>query len=193
MVSQANRKTRTIKAILTAARVEFGSSGYKNSSIDKIASKANVTKGAIYHHFVSKEKLFEAVLFEVTNSLSATVAETLVKYPPSPDLARKALEVFFEAAKEDGVIQICIVDAGSVVGLTKWRKIDSEHFGKQIRLVLSVASQNEGIDETSIEVFANIFSAAINEALLQCSNAKNYDQTSARYIDGIISLYDAIV
>src|SRR4051794_35919462 len=43
--------------ILDAALKLFTSQGYSNTSIDAIAAQAGVTKGAIYHHFKTKEDI----------------------------------------------------------------------------------------------------------------------------------------
>src|SRR5205085_89495 len=42
-------ETRT--ALLAAARELFGANGYPATSLDEIAARAGVTKGAFYHHF----------------------------------------------------------------------------------------------------------------------------------------------
>ncbi|MCU0696202.1 MAG: TetR/AcrR family transcriptional regulator [Myxococcaceae bacterium] len=49
--------------ILTAALEEFATRGYEAASTNTIASRAGVAKGLVFHHFGSKEALFE-VLFE---------------------------------------------------------------------------------------------------------------------------------
>ena len=49
--------------ILAAALEEFATRGYEAASTNAIASRAGVAKGLVFHHFGSKEALFE-VLFE---------------------------------------------------------------------------------------------------------------------------------
>ena len=44
--------------IIQAARKQFAKNGYALASMDEIAKSANVSKGGLYHHFPSKEKLF---------------------------------------------------------------------------------------------------------------------------------------
>jgi AcrR family transcriptional regulator len=48
--------------LLAAATVEFAESGYAGASLDGIAARAGVTKGAVYFLFAGKEELFFAVL-----------------------------------------------------------------------------------------------------------------------------------
>lgn len=56
--SLADTRTR----ILEAAAAMFAEQGYANASLDKVASKAGLTKGAVYWHFSSKQDLFLALL-----------------------------------------------------------------------------------------------------------------------------------
>ena len=55
----------TRERLLQAAFQEIYTSGFRGASLDTILSAAQVTKGALYHHFASKEALGHAVLDEV--------------------------------------------------------------------------------------------------------------------------------
>ncbi|MBL8939529.1 MAG: TetR/AcrR family transcriptional regulator [Archangium sp.] len=50
-----------MERILDAALEEFATRGYEAASTNLIASKAGVAKGLVFHHFGSKERLFEAL------------------------------------------------------------------------------------------------------------------------------------
>ncbi|MFG2636418.1 ScbR family autoregulator-binding transcription factor [Streptomyces sp. NPDC048362] len=56
------RAIRTRRAILVAAAAVFAEVGYEAATISEILSRADVTKGALYFHFASKEELAQAVL-----------------------------------------------------------------------------------------------------------------------------------
>lgn len=55
---------RTRERLLQAAFREVHRSGFQSASIDTILAATNVTKGALYHHFDSKEALGYAVVEE---------------------------------------------------------------------------------------------------------------------------------
>ena len=55
----------TRKTLLQAAFQEIYKSGFQAASLDHILAKAGVTKGALYHHFSSKQKLGYAVVDEL--------------------------------------------------------------------------------------------------------------------------------
>lgn len=52
--------TRT--RVLLAATELFAAQGYVNASLDKVAAKAGMSKGAVYWHFSSKQDMFLAIL-----------------------------------------------------------------------------------------------------------------------------------
>ena len=56
------RKLETRKLILDAAYQLFAEKGYAQATIDDIIRACGVSKGALYHHFASKEELFKALL-----------------------------------------------------------------------------------------------------------------------------------
>ena len=56
---------RTRERLLKAGFREVYRSGFQSASIDTILAAANVTKGALYHHFESKESLGHAIVDEV--------------------------------------------------------------------------------------------------------------------------------
>lgn len=61
MVQQA-RAIRTRKAVLEAAAEVFDERGYAATSMAEVLARAQVTKGALYFHFASKEELAQAVI-----------------------------------------------------------------------------------------------------------------------------------
>lgn len=56
---------RTRERLLSAAFREIYRSGFQSASLDTILASAGVTKGALYHHFDSKEVLGYAVVEEI--------------------------------------------------------------------------------------------------------------------------------
>ncbi|WP_327085057.1 TetR/AcrR family transcriptional regulator [Nonomuraea sp. NBC_01738] len=89
--------TRT--ALLEAAREEFAAHGVAGARVDRIAERAGVNKERIYGHFGSKEKLFDAVITEALDDLTAHialpgsdagayVADLSAYYEKHPDLVR---------------------------------------------------------------------------------------------------------
>src|SRR5882672_11119404 len=61
---------RTRERLLQAAFREIHRSGFQSAGIDAILAATNVTKGALYYHFDSKETLGYAVVEEIIAKLT---------------------------------------------------------------------------------------------------------------------------
>src|SRR6266487_1687549 len=61
----------TRRALIEAATRLFTENGYAETSIDEVAAGARVTRGALYHHFASKQEIFGAVC----DAVDATVVD----------------------------------------------------------------------------------------------------------------------
>ncbi|MEU8652408.1 ScbR family autoregulator-binding transcription factor [Streptomyces sp. NPDC048737] len=63
-MAKQERAIRTRRAIVEAAGAVFDEHGYTSTTISMVLERAQVTKGALYFHFASKEALAQAVLNE---------------------------------------------------------------------------------------------------------------------------------
>lgn len=95
-----NLSERKCRAIQEAGTVVFLRRGYEATSMDLIASEANVSKQTIYKHFHSKEELFKAIITDMTASLFASLSiSEAAKSSPERVLRSFALE-FLETMLE---------------------------------------------------------------------------------------------
>jgi AcrR family transcriptional regulator len=75
-LTQAERRERTRKALLGAARAVFGKRGFGAATLDEIAEKAGVTRGALYYNFPGgKDDLFVTLLEERVEERAAAIRE----------------------------------------------------------------------------------------------------------------------
>ncbi|MFG1992952.1 TetR/AcrR family transcriptional regulator [Actinoplanes sp. NPDC048988] len=63
-LTRAQQQERTRAAVLTAAAAEFAEHGYAEARVDRIAARAELTRGAVYSNFPSKRSLYLAVLLD---------------------------------------------------------------------------------------------------------------------------------
>ena len=85
----------TVKLILDAATHLFVEKGYDATSLQDIISETKLSKGAIYHHFSSKEKIFEAIFRRIGEQNTAALAK--VRDDPALNGLEK-LRAIFKAA-----------------------------------------------------------------------------------------------
>jgi AcrR family transcriptional regulator len=72
-VTRAESKERTRQRLLAEAQRLFREQGYAATSLEQIAEAAEVTKGAIYGHFASKEDLMLSAMDEARNPEAVTM------------------------------------------------------------------------------------------------------------------------
>lgn len=94
MVRQA-RSEATRKRIINAAVDLFAEVGYQATGLGDIIERAEMTKGALYYHFDSKEALATAIIEEGANT--ALTAFRSISEPSSPALENMIHGVFVVA------------------------------------------------------------------------------------------------
>ena len=71
-------------SIIEAAGNVFCREGYAGANIDLIATEAGVSRQTVYNHHRDKEKLFVAVVRDLTERSNAGVFATLATFPDQP-------------------------------------------------------------------------------------------------------------
>ena len=73
-LTRVQQQERTRASVLAAAKEEFTEHGYALAKIDRIAERAELTRGAVYSNFPSKRALYLAVLIDQVESAPASEA-----------------------------------------------------------------------------------------------------------------------
>jgi AcrR family transcriptional regulator len=123
--SNAELTEATRASLLARAREAFAAHGYADAPLDELVRAAGLTKGALYHHFGSKQGLFEAVL----RDLDAQVARVVEAAMPGGGATLGDLEAgchaWLEAMLDPGARRILLLDAPSVLGHRATREFDA--------------------------------------------------------------------
>ncbi len=99
-MQQRSEETRT--RILTAAESLFALNGYDATGVADICSEANVSKGAFYHHFPSKQAIFQALLEQWLSQLDTQLIANLNEASDVPEglvAMASQTDVIFEGAR----------------------------------------------------------------------------------------------
>ncbi len=123
--------TATQAALRAAGRRLFGLHGYDGSAISAITSEANVTAGALYHHFGDKKGLFAAVAEELDAGLvrlaASVSAKVLARGGSAWDAFLASIDAFLAAGVDPGARRIGLTDAPAVLGADGWNAIRDKH------------------------------------------------------------------
>jgi AcrR family transcriptional regulator len=168
MATQAERRSTTIRAIVDAARHLFVSRGFENTSVDEIAALAQVAKGAVYHHFASKELIFAQVFEEMTAELAMLVPPAARAGKDVLDSIRRGTLKYLSSIAGDKFRQVLLIDGPKVLGWEHWRAVDARYFGGTMNTPLG-ATLKRRASAREIEALGHLIAGAISEAALVCA------------------------
>jgi AcrR family transcriptional regulator len=160
---------RATRDRLVAAAVElFAARGFEGTSIEAVLEQTEVSRGSLYHHFASKQSLFEAVVAAVEARVGGEIVAASMAVGGSDPVARlrAGFLAWVRLAADPVVRRILLVDAPAVVGWRRWREIEEQYGLGMIRAVVQAAADDGRLPTTQVDVFAHMLLAAVNELAL---------------------------
>lgn len=192
-MKQQERVAATRTAIIAAALDAFGQRGYAHVTVDQIAGQAGVAKGALYHHFASKDVLFEAVLESVS---AAILAEVIAAAGQSSDF-REALSTgnraFFMACADPIKFRILLQDGPGVLGWARWRRIDQRNFGGLIKMAIVAGIEQGVIAASDPDIIVHTLLGAITEAAISAAESEDFMSCAEQYLNTIDAMIGGLV
>jgi AcrR family transcriptional regulator len=178
--AREDRAAATRAAILDTARNLFVERGYHGTSIEDIVTGSGVgTRGALYHHFESKQALFEEVFCEVVSEFMVMSDALIDDRGDSLDRLRHGLLSFVAgAANIAAVQQIILIDGPAVFGADRWRMMQTRRGLDAIAEGLERAIAEGAIEPQSVPALAQLLLALVDEAAIIV--AKSDDPAAAR-------------
>lgn len=116
--------TETRAKILEQAAAMFEEKGYKATTVDEIAAKLDLTKGAVFYHFKSKKDLFTQIWVELQKQMDTDIRRTAAKVAAESDdpfagmLAGAATQVGY--LKQHRFSRIVMIEGPTVLGMDEW-------------------------------------------------------------------------
>jgi AcrR family transcriptional regulator len=192
MATQAERRAATIESILSAGRRLFGERGFAATTMDDIAEQAHVAKGAVYHHFATKEALFEAVFDQVARALVQEIDRAVRTEKDVLAAMVAGTQHYYAACAKGPTGQIILRDGPAVLGWERWREIDAQHFGGKIPRALTAAMDAGLIARQPVEPLARLLLGAVMEAAVACAGRSDVLKAGNEYARAFKSLLDAL-
>jgi AcrR family transcriptional regulator len=157
--------------MVSVATALFGELGYEATSVEAVLRDSGVSRGALYHHFPSKEALFEAVLEAIEAELAAATVSASRGIADPVEAFHVGCDTFLALTQTSRVRQIVLVDAPGVLGWQKWREIEARHGFGLLKTVLHAAAERGRMRKDLADVFAHILLAALIEVALMITRA----------------------
>ncbi len=163
------KKGAAREKILEAALTVFAQKGYHRAIVDDIVRASGTSKGAVYHHFPTKEALFLALVDEFASHLAHAAATAIAAEHGAlrkvEGALRAALETF---ARHRQLARILLLEAVSL-GPTYEAKRAEVHrrFADLIKGYLDEAAAEGSIPPLDTEVAMLAWLGAVNEVVIQ--------------------------
>ena len=169
-MKQQQRREATIGSILRAARAAFGKRGFAATTIDSIAEDCGIAKGAVYHHFASKEALFTAVMEAVQIDVArAPIPPRDARLTDPLDQIAAGVKRYLIATSEPEVRRILLIDGPAVVGWRTWREIDARIFAAAAKPAFERALG--AASAARLDAIVHLVMGSVTEAALVCATS----------------------
>ena len=156
----------TRRALIEVAEELFTAHGYAATSLDTIVAGAQVTKGALYHHFSGKQALFEAVFERVEGEAARSIHEALKGHDDPWQKALAGLGAFLDVVQQPAYRRIVILEGPAVLGYARFREQEERStFANVLDIVSSVLDAGAwDLDDEMLQTFTRIFFGAMSSA-----------------------------
>ena len=191
MQEKKSRRPNTVRSqemkerLISVARDLFAKNGFAATGTPEIVRKANVTRGALYHHFADKTDLFRAVVLaeavEVEREISNATGE---ERDPAASLKQGA-RAYFKAMRAPGRARLLLLDGPAVLGLVEMEKIDRKTGGGTLKQGLLALLPDQS---APIDALAQLLSAAFDRAAILVSA----DQNGAPFLQALDFVFDRL-
>ncbi len=166
MATQADRRAATRAKLIKIAREHFIRSGYEGTHTNDILEEASLSRGALYHHFKSKQELFEAVFV----SLSDETIDIAMQQGERSDSALEDLIsaslAWLKVVRVPETATILLEQAPQVLGWERARDLEAKTSLAIMKRSLQRAVHSGEISVVSLDLSARLINALLAEAAL---------------------------
>lgn len=194
---QVEQAETTRATLVTAARELFVSRGYFDTGTEEIVAAAEVTRGALYHHFPTKRDLFRAVFHAVGAEVFDRHIHTAGSTSHQPSDPWEQLRVGLQrslstAANDHEVQRIILIDGPAVLGWPEWSELESRYSLALIQTSIRDASDRRVITAHPPRALAHMLLGLLNAAALMIANAPDPDLARAEAVEALDAVLDGL-
>jgi len=192
--TQADRSASTRAALIEAGRRLFAEHGFAGVGTEAIVAEAQVSRGALYHHYADKTALFDDVFQVVERDAAQRLAESAAGNgdDDARTVMQRALDEWFEACDDPEVYRILLIDAPSVLGWSRFRELCLHHVLGLIESLLEVGMAAGKFTRQPVRPLAHVLIAAADEAALYIVGSDDRVTAKAEMRAVVGRLFDAL-
>jgi AcrR family transcriptional regulator len=163
MESISNRQS-----LIGAARLLFAEKGYAAVSVDQIAARTGLTKGAVYYQFKDKRDLFRAACAAVVDEIAGQVfSTTMARVTDDLDEIVTGSEILFDAYERPEARRLLLLDGPAVLGMQEWTDMQSRLRIELGEHALAPVADAGLIPQELVPTIAHLLFGAFTQGVLQ--------------------------
>lgn len=140
-LKKGSKSEATQLRIIGVAHDVFARDGYVKASLAEIVAQAEVTTGAVYHHFGDKKGLFRAVAEHLEAEILNEVAQSPGASDPWENFEAGIVATLNICARPD-IQRIVFQEAPTVIGTAEWREVEMQYaFGLMQKTIHQLAAE----------------------------------------------------
>jgi AcrR family transcriptional regulator len=180
------KSEKSKRQIINATIHLMATRGYGQTSIADISNATGLTKGALYHHFSSKEDLFEVSIRYITDIIGQNLLKIDSASGSSAQILGHVFDIFINLFEEDNhyVLIVCSLVLEMESGRTSFAQPLTEMFSKFSTYLERIIVKGQSNHEFAADIEAKLVSLNIVGVLFGSSIPwiMNKDRTNYRAI-----------
>jgi len=153
----------TREQLIEVATRLFAERGYEDTSIEAVLTAAGVSRGALYHHFAGKDALFEAVVENIEDGITASLGAEITAAPDAVAMVQAGALAWIDLAADPVIQRVILTDAPSVLGWERWRAMNEKYAVSATRVMLQAVADDGHLDPDLVTPFAHLILGALDE------------------------------
>lgn len=176
--------------VLQAALEVFAEKGYHEATMDEVAKVAQVSKGALYLYFPSKQALFASLLDAATELLIERMQQAMAPHSSHRQRMRAALQAAFALFQEYRTLaRLVFLRIGTSPLLEEKIMQAHQRICALIEEELHAACSTEGLSQENLSLLALMWTGAIYEVLVWSL----YQQSQPELLELVEPLYGILL
>ncbi len=160
MATQAERRAATRAKLINAARKLFARDGYAGTHTNDILDYTGLSRGALYHHFQTKQDLFEAVFVAISKEAIEYAVKHGKRNESSLESLISACIAWLRAVRRPEAAAILLNQGPQVLGWKRARDLEASSSLSLMKQSLDHAVTTGEVRVPSVDLAARLINAA---------------------------------
>lgn len=190
--TKAEQGEATRAALVRAARELFTEHGYGGVGTEEIVRRAELTRGALYHHFADKKDLFRAVHEQIEAEVVGAIAAQMADVGEPLELLHVGTRAYLDVCTDPAITRVTLIDAPSILGWEEWREIDMRYGLGLVMAGLEAGIETGELRDQPVRPLAHLMLGAMGEAGMVIANAADPVAARAEIEPALLGLLEGL-